>query len=93
MNEEVLKTIESSITSVVAEETEVSGAVDNILGEQLTMGIRNALSRGKVRVTCAECGMPIPVYPGRYPDNCPECGKPFTPAEEVPGEKEENPVE
>lgn len=44
--------------------------------EQLTPGIRNALDRGRVRSRCA-CGFPLPVYPGRYPAACPECGRPF----------------
>lgn len=89
MNKDTLKAIEGSIEHI-AEGADVSEAVNSLLGEELTNGIRNALAKGKVRVKCVKCGMPIPVYPGRYPKNCPECDEPFTPVEdnEDEGEKE-----
>ena len=49
--------------------------------EQLTPGIRNAMGRGRVRARCA-CGFPVPVYPGRYPRQCPECGADLPDGEE-----------
>lgn len=42
---------------------------------QVTRGMARTLSRGKVAVKCPnpDCGLSIPVYPGRYPKKCPTC--------------------
>lgn len=44
--------------------------------EAFTPGMVNALSRHGVHRTC-DCGFILPVYPGKYPRNCPSCGKPI----------------
>ena len=40
----------------------------------MTTGVKNALARGDVHSMCADCGFPLPKYPGRYPKACPSCG-------------------
>jgi hypothetical protein len=42
--------------------------------EQFTPGVINALHKNRKRDVCP-CGFPMPVYPGRYPSTCPNCGK------------------
>jgi len=62
------------ITKALQEELTVGDAVERILDEQLTPGIRNVLaSVSKPKYVCPWCGFPIPKYPGRYPVKCPEC--------------------
>jgi predicted Zn-ribbon and HTH transcriptional regulator len=46
--------------------------------EGLTAGMVNALNRSGAKLTCKECGLPIPKYTGRYPGKCPECGGELT---------------
>jgi rubrerythrin len=56
-----------------------------VLSEAATGGVIRALTRrGPHKTTCKECAYPLPVYPGRYPKSCPNCGTAFeapTPAE------------
>ena len=43
--------------------------------EEPTKGMKNAYNRKvEARTACPECSLAIPVYPGRYPNNCPDCG-------------------
>lgn len=46
------------------------------IAEAMTPGVLNALLRGKNLGPCNDCGFALPVYPGRYPKNCPHCAKP-----------------
>lgn len=43
----------------------------------VTQGMANA-SRN-IAKQCAECGLKVPLYPGRYPVSCPNCGTAFEP--------------
>jgi len=53
---------------------------------KITQGMMNAMGRRvTARYRCEECGMVVPVYAGRYPAACPNCGTPF----EVRTEKKE----
>lgn len=46
---------------------------------KLTMGMMHAFGRQiKARHVCAECGMAVPIYAGRYPAACPNCGAAYT---------------
>ena len=47
------------------------------VAESATKGIINALLKNRSRAVCKSCGFPLPVYPGRYPKNCPNCGEPL----------------
>jgi len=47
------------------------------LFEGMTKGIKNAINKGKVKQMCSDCETPVPVYSGRYPSKCPDCGEPF----------------
>ena len=50
---------------------------ENICEAILTKGLVRALAnQGKARARC-ECGFVIPVYPGKYPTACPNCGSEF----------------
>jgi uncharacterized Zn finger protein (UPF0148 family) len=42
--------------------------------EAMTPGVLNALNKNRNRSVCPSCGFPLPVYPGRYPSHCPQCG-------------------
>jgi len=42
--------------------------------EAMTPGVLNALNKNRNRSTCPGCGFPLPIYPGRYPAHCPQCG-------------------
>lgn len=42
----------------------------------ITTGMSRVFNR-KSKRTCASCGLVVPVYPGRYPRNCPHCDTPF----------------
>ena len=42
--------------------------------EEVTQGLLKAISANRNKHLCAGCSFPIPVYPGRYPKNCPSCG-------------------
>jgi len=42
--------------------------------EAMTPGVLNALNKNRNRSVCPGCGFPLPVYPGRYPSTCPQCG-------------------
>lgn len=53
------------------------------LHEAVTPGLSRALSKLSTKDVCA-CGFPMPKYPGRYPLNCPSCGKPRGQGEELP---------
>lgn len=41
---------------------------------RVTPGMRNALSRMRLRGECPGCGLPLPVLRGRRPGTCPNCG-------------------
>lgn len=59
-----------------------------VLAEAATPGVINALTRrGAARTTCKECQFPLPVYPGRYPKDCPNCGTAFEAPSEDPAEE------
>ena len=45
--------------------------------EAITRGMKNAYSKRENKMTCLACGMPVPRYPGRYPNKCTECGAEF----------------
>ena len=47
------------------------------VAESATKGVINALMKQKSRTVCKDCGFPLPVYPGRYPKDCPNCGAPL----------------
>jgi hypothetical protein len=49
--------------------------IDSIIQEGLTLGIRNALKRGRVKEVCGKCDFAIPIYPDRYSNKCPSCGE------------------
>jgi hypothetical protein len=42
-----------------------------------TPGMVKAYNKLKLKLKCSECGVVIPVYPGRYPKNCPNCASTF----------------
>jgi len=42
----------------------------------ITKGMSGVLSR-RQKKSCENCGLPIPIYRGRYPKRCPHCGTPF----------------
>lgn len=66
---------DANIARALHEGLSVQEAVDNLLDEQLTDGIRNVLMRIVTpKYVCPWCGFPVPKYPGRYPVRCPECG-------------------
>lgn len=44
------------------------------VAESATKGVIKALLKNRSRTVCKSCGFPLPVYPGRYPKNCPNCG-------------------
>jgi len=48
----------------------------------VTAGIGNTLRKLRPREVCTDCGLTIPVYPGRYPRLCPNCGGVFRRVEE-----------
>lgn len=51
---------------------------------KITRGMMNAMGRQvKARTVCSECGMAVPIYAGRYPAACPNCGTPFETKEEA----------
>ena len=72
-------TIDEELSKMATEQVGASAALDNILSETITAGIKNALSRGETKFSCPECGLPIPKYPGRYPVKCPDCGSMLDP--------------
>jgi len=40
----------------------------------MTPGAMKAIAKiAAKRKPCAECGFPLPKYPGRYPSKCPNC--------------------
>lgn len=44
---------------------------------RVTPGLFRAI--GKMQPSnkgCSNCNFPLPVYPGRYPKTCPNCGEP-----------------
>ena len=41
-----------------------------------TPGLIRAIGKAQTKKSCAACEFPIPVYPGRYPKTCPNCGEP-----------------
>jgi len=43
--------------------------------EELTLGVKNAIGRGRVKIRCPNCNFPLPIYPGQYPKKCVDCGK------------------
>ena len=43
--------------------------------------MRNVFGRRR-RKECGSCGFPVPIYPGRYPNRCPDCGELFEPVAE-----------
>lgn len=43
---------------------------------RVTPGLIRALSKTRTKRACGSCEFPIPVYPGRYPKTCPQCGEP-----------------
>jgi hypothetical protein len=47
----------------------------DVLDEALTNGMKNVFSKMKVKSVCPQCELHVPKYPGRYPKNCPSCGK------------------
>lgn len=49
--------------------------INRYLDEKLTRGIKNALGKSGGKKGCPHCKLLVPKYPGRYPNNCPECGK------------------
>jgi len=40
----------------------------------ISAGLKKAFSKTTTVTICKDCGFPIPLYPGRYPKKCPECG-------------------
>jgi len=89
-SKQLVEQIDSLVERVLHGELDPKTAVSDILGEQLSPGMRNALSKGKVKMNCPSCDLAIPVYPGKYPKQCPECGVEFgEPGVEIPKEEPE----
>ena len=56
----------------------------------ITQGVANAfrkpeLAKGKIMVKkiCSHCNFHMPAFTGRYPNNCPLCGTPFSQGERI----------
>jgi hypothetical protein len=60
--------VQSMVDSVVE-----GKSPSDVLDEALTNGMRNALSKMKVKSVCKNCDLHIPTYPGKYPNKCPSC--------------------
>lgn len=51
--------------------------VDEASYRRVTTGLIRAI--GKMTPSkkgCGSCKYPLPIYPGRYPKTCPQCGEP-----------------
>ena len=60
--------------------------IDEAAKRTVTAGMANAMGKGNTKIKCSKCGQSIPVYPGRYPSKCPNCGEPLStqkPAQEA----------
>jgi hypothetical protein len=51
----------------------IEGIEPDKLIQEVTRGMINAVGRGKPKYHCIDCELKVPVYPGRYPKNCPIC--------------------
>jgi len=40
----------------------------------VTPGMARHAGAGRIKYRCKACGLTIPVYPGGYPNSCPQCG-------------------
>ena len=47
--------------------------IDTFL-EEMTRGMKNAYKKMEGKKVCSECGTVLPIYRGRYPSKCTECG-------------------
>jgi len=45
-----------------------------MLNEKVSEALKKRMKMMREKIKCEECGCGIPVYPGRYPTKCPECG-------------------
>lgn len=44
------------------------------LNEKVSKALQKRMKAMRSKMECADCGCRIPVYPGRYAKECPECG-------------------
>lgn len=54
--------------------SKASDIIDQHIAEALTKGMRNAMEKAGGKLSCPDCNLTVPKYPGRYPRTCPECG-------------------
>lgn len=53
----------------------VTQSYDEAKRFSITKGMRQAMEKMPAKMKCPSCGLSIPVYPGRYPKKCSECGE------------------
>ena len=45
-----------------------------MINEKVSATLKKRMKAMRSKIECEECGCQVPVYPGRYPGACPECG-------------------
>lgn len=66
----------------IAEEPEGENSEDPVEEASYTKGMVKAYDKLRLKLKCSSCGVIVPVYPGRYPKNCPNCAATFRPFRE-----------
>ena len=46
-----------------------------MLSEKVSKALKKRMHAMREKMACGKCGCRIPVYPGRYPTICPDCGE------------------
>jgi len=54
-----------------------------MLTEKISEALKKRVKMMRVKKECTQCGMEIPVYPGPYPTECPQCGASFAEKKEI----------